>query len=137
VTALVDTSVLAAAASRRDTLHAEAVSVVTAHAKQRLVAPMTVLTETMCLIRARYGPDAQTTFWDGFTAAGIEVVSLDDAMLNAAREIERRYADTAYGFVDATLLATCESLRCARVLSFDRRLAAYRPSFATALEVLP
>lgn len=135
--ALLDTSVLAAVASGRDTLHAQAVRALSDDAGSRLIAPVTVLTETMCLIRARYGVDAQRSFWDGFFAAGIEVVPLDDALLTAAREIEHRYEDAGYGFVDATLLATCEALRCARVLSFDRRLAAYRPSFATALEVLP
>jgi hypothetical protein len=35
------------------------------------------------------------------------------------------------------LLACCEHLRCSRVLSFDRKLALYRPTFAEHLELLP
>ena len=69
--------------------------------------------------------------------ARIEVAAADEALLGRAREIDVAYADAGFGFADCTLLASCEALRCARVLSFDRRLVMYRPSFATTLEVLP
>ena len=60
-----------------------------------------------------------------------------DEILAEAARIDDAYGDCNFGFVDATLLATCEVVRDARVLSFDSRLAAYRPSFVSALEVLP
>jgi len=134
---LVDASVLVAAASRRDSLHSAASETLRAHAEDRLLVPITVLSESMSFLRARYGIDAQRRFLDAFSDSGIDVVDVDAALLARAREIEARYADAGYGFVDATLLAAVEAYRCPRVLSFDRRLAAYRPSFAHAIEVLP
>jgi len=75
--------------------------------------------------------------WASLRASQFEVFAADTDLLDEARRIDERYADVGYGFVDFTLLASCEILKTARVLSFDRRLAAYRPSFASALEVMP
>lgn len=102
-----------------------------------LGVPVSILAEAMSLLGARAGVEQQRRFWDGFTASGIEIISVDADLLEAARDIDRRYEDAGFGFADCTLLAACERLRCSSVLSFDRRLAAYRPSFASALELLP
>ncbi len=134
---LVDSSVLIGAATRRDSLHESAAAAVSAHASNGLLVPITILAETMSFLRARHGLDVQRRFWDAFSRSGIEVAAADEALLGRAREIDLAYADVGFGFADCTLLASCEALRCARVLSFDRRLAMYRPSFAPALEVLP
>lgn len=135
--ALVDSSVLISAATKRDLLHKSAAATVAAHASDGLLVPITVLAETMSFLRARHGLDAQRRFWDAFSRSGIEVSAAEAALLGRAREIDLAYADAGFGFADCTLLASCEALRCARVLSFDRRLALYQPSFAPALEVLP
>lgn len=134
---LIDTSVLLAAAVQRESRHETAAESLRAHAGDGLVVPLTILTEMLCFARSRYGVDQQRRMWDGLKTAGITVVPVDLSTLSLARDIDTRYSDVGFGFADCTLLATCEALRTARVLSFDRRLAVYRPSFAPSLEVLP
>lgn len=133
---LLDTSVLLAAAVQRESRHSDA-----AEAMRRLddglVVPITILTETLCFVGTRYGLTYQRRLWDGVSTSGIEVVQVGPEALGRVRQIESKYADAGFGFADCTLLAVCEEMRTARILSFDRRLAAYKPSFAPSLEVLP
>lgn len=135
--ALVDSSVLIAAARSREGLHAAAVEAIQDHATGGLGVPATILGETMSFLGARVGLPGQRAFWDAFMSSGIEIVPADLELFHVAREIDRRYEDAGFGFADCTLLAACEVMRCTRVLTFDARLALYRPSFAVALEVLP
>lgn len=134
---LIDTSVLVAAARPRERLHEAAAEALRALQDEPLGVPVSILAETMSLLGARAGLEHQRRFWNGFMHAGIELVGVDFDLLEIAREIDERYEDVGFGFADCTLLAACERLRCARVLSFDRRLAVYRPTFAPALDVLP
>ena len=134
---LIDTSVLIASAMPRETHHSAAAQAIREARPDELAIPVTVLTETLSLVRARYGLEYQRRLWDGVRASGIGVLPVDAALLERARAIDERYADAGFGFVDCTLLAACEEQRIARVLSFDRRLATYRPSFAPGLELLP
>ncbi len=134
---LTDTSVLLAAGIQRESQHEVAAEALRAHADDGLVVPLTILTELLCFARSRYGIDQQRRMWAGLSATGITVIPVDLPMLSLAHDIDARYSDVGFGFADCILLATCEALRTARVLSLDRRLAAYRPSFAQSLEVLP
>jgi predicted nucleic acid-binding protein len=131
--ALIDSSVLIAAARASETNHARARAALETHARQGLATPVTILAETMSFIGARLGVVEQRRFWDGFMSSGIEIVAVDVQLLEAAREIDRRYADVAWGFADCTLLAACECERSPHLLTFDTRLSAFRPSFAPAL----
>jgi predicted nucleic acid-binding protein len=134
---LIDTSVLLASATPRETHHLAAAAAIRAAQPEALGIPLTILTETLSLIRVRYGLGYQRRLWDGVRVSGIDILYTDEPLLEHARDIDERYADAGFGFVDCTLLAACEEHRIARVLSFDRRLAAYRPTFAPGLEVLP
>ena len=133
---LIDSSVLIAAARSSETHHARAAAVLEASAGE-LGVPVTILAETMSFLGARLGVEQQRLFWDAFMASGIEVVAIDSESLEIARAIDARYADAGFGFADCTLLAACEQHRIAKVLTFDVRLAAFRPSFAAALEIQP
>jgi predicted nucleic acid-binding protein len=134
---LADTSVLVAAATPRESRHREAADALLRIGSEGVAVPITILTETLCFVGTRYGLVHQRRLWDGLRASGIEVVPVGLETLERARAIDELYADAGFGFADCTLLAACEELRTARILSFDRRLAAYRPSFAPGLEVLP
>lgn len=134
---LIDSSIFIAAARPAESAHAAAAGALVEHAAEGLCTPVTILAETMSFVRARLGIEQQRRFWDGFSAAGIELVTVDLALLATARDIDRRYADAGFGFADCTLLAACEATGSARVLSLDQRLRAYKPSFAPALELLP
>lgn len=126
---------LIAIASPSDTRHASAVAALSS--ENGLAVPETILAETMSFIRARLGAAKQRAFWDGFMRSGIELAVVDGDLLELAFEIDARYADAAFGFADSVLLATCERLKCARVLTFDTRLGLYRPTFTSHLELLP
>jgi len=134
---LTDTSFFCAAVRTSDSNHAAAARALQRHESDQLAMPVTLLAETLGLVWSRSGVVRQRQAWDMFRASGIEVVPIGIEVLERARAIEERYADVGFGFVDCTLLAACEELRTARVLSFDRRLTAYKPSFAPSLEVLP
>jgi predicted nucleic acid-binding protein len=129
--ALIDSSVLIAAARTTETNHAAARAAMERYAPGGLGVP------TMSFLRARLGIDQQRQFWDAFAVSGIELVAVDAEMLKSARAIDLAYADAGFGFADCTLLAACEQERVATVLSLDRRLALYRPSFAPALLLAP
>ncbi len=133
---LVDSSFFIAAARPMETHHDAAVTALR-ELDDELAMPSTILAESMGLVLSRWGVDAQRRLWDMFRASGIEVVAVGAEVLEVARGIGERYADAGFGFADCTLLAVCEELRTARILSLDRRLTAYRPSFAPALEVVP
>lgn len=134
--ALVDTSVLYAAARPGEDAHESAVEALTMHAGQ-LGVPETVLSELMSLIRVRAGVHIQRAYWDAFMKSGIEVIAADAELLQVARQIDHRYQDAGLGFVDCVLLAACEREKCSRLLTLDRALSLYRPTFAKALEILP
>jgi predicted nucleic acid-binding protein len=125
---LIDTSVLLASATPKETHHAAAAAAIRAAQPEVLAVPLTILTETLSLIRVRYGLEYQRRLWDGVRVSGVEILYSDESQLDRARDIDERYADVGFSFADCTL---------ARILSFDRRLVAYRPTFAPGLEVLP
>jgi predicted nucleic acid-binding protein len=91
----------------------------------------------MSFIRARFGIDQQRRFWGGFANSGIDVVPVDAELIAMAREIDAHYSDAGFGFADCTLLAACEQLGSATILSLDQRLRIYRPTSGSALELLP
>lgn len=132
-----DTSVLIAAAKKSQTHHEAAVAAMAGCAADGLVLPITVMTETLAFHRRRWGTHVERDAWERIAASDMTVLAVDDRILKRARRIERDYADAGFGFVDATLLACCEEHRIVRILSLDRRLACYKPSFVSALEVLP
>lgn len=134
---LIDTSALVAAANPREARHRDAVSALEAHSADGLVLPASVLAEALCFVNARYGIANQRRLWDALRESSIEVVPLDSALVRSARLIDERYVDIGFGFVDCTLLACCEARRIARILTFDRRLGAYRPTLAPSVELLP
>lgn len=134
---LIDSSVLIASSNPREARHGVAVAALEQAAAGALAVPAAILAETMAFVMARYGVFHQRVLWDAIAASGIEVLAADEELIECAREVDRRYEDAGFGFTDCVLLASCERVRSARVLSFDRRLAAYKPSFAGSLELLP
>ena len=137
LSAILDTSILIAAISTREQHHLQAADVLREFAQGELTLPITILSETMSLISSRHGVSLQREVLDRIMASGVSVLPVDTQVLARAREIDGAYADAGFGFADSTLLACCEELRVARVLSLDRRLACYRPTFAPGLEILP
>jgi predicted nucleic acid-binding protein len=101
------------------------------------MTPITIVAEAASLIAKRYGLYEQRRFWDLVGEGELELLPVDLDLIRDARTIDRQYSDLGLGFADAILLAACERERCARVFTFDKRLAAFKPSFAPALELIP
>ena len=134
---ILDTAVIVAAMDKREKHHASAAAAMAGASPDRILMPSTIMAETMSFVRARYGLQYQRRVWDSLHASGIDIVAVGAELIAVAREIDQAYADVGFGFADCTLLATCEQEQVAKVLSLDRRLATYRPSFAAGLQLLP
>lgn len=134
---LIDSSAFIAAARPREARHEQVAELLTARSADGLAAPVTILAETMSFVLARFGIEQQRSLWDAFGRSGIEMIPADAELLAVARDIDRRYSDANFGFADCTLLASCEVLRTPTILSLDQRLRVYRPTFASAIELLP
>ncbi|MDZ4168779.1 MAG: PIN domain-containing protein [Coriobacteriia bacterium] len=134
---LTDTSFLIAAARQNESNHSRARAALVAHARDGLAVPAAILAETMGLLKSHWGLHVQRHFWDSLEASGITILGTDADLIANAHAIDLAYADAGFGFADCTLLATCEREGTARIMSFDRRLAAYKPTFAGSLELIP
>jgi len=136
---IVDSGALIAAGHPGDANHARAVGVLRAatDSGERLLAPEPMLGELFGWFRRRDLSDRARRLWGLILRGAFEPTAMGADGVALAFDIDRRYADADLGFVDACLLATCERERCARLFTFDARLAAYKPTFARSLQILP
>lgn len=134
---MVDTGALVGVAVPQDGYHRNARAAAVALAGQSHVSPVTIVAEAAGFIRWRYGLHHERMFWDWAAEGSLDLLSVDMDLIRDARTIDRQYSDLGLGFADAILLAACERERCARIFTFDKRLAAFKPSFAPALELIP
>ncbi|MCR4420373.1 MAG: PIN domain-containing protein [Clostridia bacterium] len=87
---------------------------------------------------ARLGIYYADRLWVAVGEGVFEVLPLEREDLLLALDIQRKYRDAGFGFVDATCFAVCERHRLRRVFTYDRKhFSLYKPTFAEALELLP
>lgn len=135
---LVDSSALYALIHQRDDLHAEAVALFRAHRPRDFVTTLPILTEVCHLLEARAGPGSSTKLVTRMAQGAFPLLEVTPRDLKLAADIDARYDDARFGFVDSLSMALCEQHQIEQVFTFDRRdFLAYRPSFTRALEVLP
>ncbi len=136
---LVDTGAVYALTDRRDANHAGARAFyATVAGQEPLAVTLPVLTESWMLIEARLGAYAANKVWEAVNQGAFEVIDLSRTDLLLARDIEERYRDAGFGFVDATCFAVCERLSLDRVFTYDRKhFGCYKPSSVPALTLLP
>lgn len=137
MTALLDTSAIAAALDARDPWHAAARA---ALARERIAPrlPVTVLPEIAWLVAARHGTPAAAAVMRRIAAGSwpIEPVGQDD--VRRAGELMGQYADARLSFVDASIVALAERLAISRIFTLDRRdFGLVRPAHVAAFELLP
>ncbi|MGQ9711576.1 MAG: type II toxin-antitoxin system VapC family toxin [Desulfotomaculales bacterium] len=103
-----------------------------------LCTSLPVVAEAWLLIDARLGSYFAHRFWKAVGDGAFEILPLEREDLQVALEIESRYSDTGFGFVDATCFALCEKHKLRRVFTFDKKhFSIYRPQFTDALDLLP
>lgn len=113
-----DTSALFALLNRRDPAHGAAVQVLEADPGPYLV-PAATLGEVAYLVEERLGKRVLDLLLADLQSGAFALDCGEDD-LGRARELVRRYADLALGFVDAAVIA-CAERSGGRVLTFDRR----------------
>ena len=101
-----------------------------------VVAP--TLVEIDYWIRKRLTPDVWQVFIENLNSGACLAAELGAAERLRAFELGRQYADIELGFVDAAVIAVCESLGETRVATLDRRhFGVVRPAHCERLRLLP
>lgn len=91
-----------------------------------LITTDTILAEAWTLLVTRLGRPAAITFWETLREAGIFVVTLEEADIEAAWQIINAFPDQTFSFTDCTTFAVMERLRIERVFTFNRHFFVYR-----------
>ena len=132
---IVDTSILYAAADRRDAAHEAAVAALVD--PEPKIAPEAVLVEAGWLIGSRLGTDAEVAFLAGLEElVAIEPPTPSDRA--RAAELVSRYRDAALGSVDAVTVAIAERVGERRIATLDRRdFTLVTPRHVDAFEIIP
>lgn len=117
---LLDTGVLYALADRRDAWHSSCAAFVERF-DGRLLVPSTVLPEACYLLGAHLGRRAELALVKALADGELTVVHFTAADLARCAALLATYADSAIGFVDASVAAIAERLKIRRILTTDRR----------------
>ena len=133
---VLDTGVLFAAIDADDPAHDVCEDLLLASTEQ-LVIPAAVLVELDYWVRKTSTADAWLTFCEDVEAGEYIVYPLDAALLIAAARLEQRYNDLPLGLVDASVIATCETLGERKVATLDRRHFGVVRLDGKALEIVP
>lgn len=134
---VLDTSVIYAAADRRDAAH-ERCRTLLAESEERLVLPAPTLPELDYLFRHRGVPEGTLTILSDIGRGSLSVLDPTHDDLHRASQVLQDYADLDVGFVDATVLAIVERVDEPKLATLDHRhFAVMRPRHVEALELLP
>jgi len=134
---VLDTSVLLALLEGRDPEHGRCAAVLQG-LREDLVVPSPVLVELDYWLRKLGELDVWRIFTEDVAEGAYRLHHPDDEDLLRAADLEQRYADLDLGFVDASVIATCERLGETKVATLDRRhFSVVRPAHCDALTLLP
>jgi predicted nucleic acid-binding protein len=136
---LADTGALYALIDRNDVNHEGAREYYTRNmASETFYVSLPVLTETWLLIDARLGDHFANRLWDSATKGIFGMLDITPDDLRSGLEIEKKYRDVSFGFVDSICFALCEKYRIRKVFTYDRKhFGIYKPKFADSLDLLP
>lgn len=134
---VLDTGVIYAALDTADDDHERCATLI-AESGEPLVIPQPVCVEIDYWIRKNATVDAWLAFCEDVAAGAYTLWGVDrDLMLRAAR-LQVEYADQPIGFVDATVIATCEALGETKVATLDRRhFGVLKTSKGLSLRLVP
>ena len=135
----VDTGVLYALIDKNDINHLSAREFYKDAVKtEALSISLPVMTEAWLLVDARLGTYFADKLWQSVIAGIFDILELNREDLIAALDIENKYGNAGFGFVDATCFALCERYKISRVFTYDRKhFSIYRPGFTDFLEIIP
>ena len=120
MTALLDASVIVAAADRADINHATAAAWFAAACEPLAMSALT-LAECDHVLGRALGPAAADALLASIVSGAIDAVAPTRADLERARELRRLAAEPRCSLSDAVTVAMAERLGAGRVATFDRR----------------
>jgi len=134
---VLDTGVVIALIDADDSHHERCVVLAEAILED-LVVPGTALPEIDYFLRKRGLMDGWLGFVEDVSAGAYRLHWPDEDGIARAAELEVQYADLRLGFVDASVIAACETLGETKVATLDRRhFSIVRPRHCEALVLLP
>lgn len=126
------------AALDRDDLHHDACVRLLEKTREPLVVAGPTLVEIDYWIRKRLGPDVWRFFMEDLGQGAYLIAELGATERLRAVALGRQYADLDLGFVDAAVIAVCESLGETKVATLDHRhFGVVRPVHCERLRLLP
>lgn len=134
-TAIVDSSVLYAAADQAELDHARCADLLET-TSLTLAFPTLVIAEVAYLVGSRIGAAAERQFVEHLSQLEIEPPSPSDWL--RIPELLRRYADLPLGTTDASVVAVAERLGSNTIYTLDRKhFSVVKPKHTDAFELLP
>lgn len=136
---LIDTGAFYALIDKNDSNHAEARRFYERIVgKEVLCTSLPILTDAWLLIEARLGSYFANKLWASASKEIFEILELEGGDLESALEIENKYHEAGFGFVDSTCFALCEKYKIHKVFTYDRKhFRIYKPNFSDSLDLLP
>ncbi len=135
--ALLDTSVVVAAADTADLNHGAAVAWLGRVGEPLLIGALN-LAEVDHLLAREIGPSATLALLDSLISGSVRLVSPTEPDIERARQLLVEAAEHRPRLAEAVLVATAERLGIRRVATFDRRpIAIFRPRHVRALDLEP
>ena len=134
---VLDTGVIYAALDSADQDHDRCASLLT-EIDEPLVIPQPVCVEVAYWIRKYATVDAWLAFCEDVVAGAYTLWSVEGSLMLRAAQLQVDFADQPVGFVDASVVATCEALGEEKVATLDRRhFGVMRTSKGETLRLLP
>jgi len=137
MSALIDTNFLLAMAFPKDPNHRKAREAMRVLKERRVIAAP-VLPEVFFMIATRVDYAAAVRFFRTLQSAAFHIEPLLPEDMTLMSEIMTLYEDTAFDFVDVSIMALSERLNITDVHTFDRRdFIVFRPRHCTSLVLFP
>ena len=136
MTLVIDTGPIVAALNRQHPDHQRCAELLD-EANDRVI-PSPVLVEVDYWLVKLAGADVWSDFVADVADGAYRIVHPTDDDLTRAAELEAQYSNLDLGFVDASIVATCERLDEETVATLDRRhFSVVRPRHCSHLTLLP
>lgn len=134
---VIDTSVVFGLLVREDPDHDRCADLI-GTADEELVLPAPTLVEIDYWLRKHGAMQGWRSFVDDVAEGRYRLHRNDERELQRAASLELEYEDLGLGFVDASVVATCETLGETKVATLDHRhFSVVRPRHCEALTLLP
>ncbi|HEX9696605.1 MAG TPA: PIN domain-containing protein [Actinomycetota bacterium] len=134
---MLDTSVLVAAADRRDAAHRACADLIAGWAGP-LFVPVLVAGEAAWMIERRAGLMAEYRFIAELAAGSLTVGAIEPGDWLRIGELVERYGDLRLGTVDASIVSLAERLGITTIATLDHRhFSVVRPAHTDRFTLMP